>query len=108
MSNLFKPSYLKELCEKYSFSPSKKYGQNFLISASPIEKMIEAGELEKGDNVVEFGPGFGVLTLAVAERVKKVFAFEIEKKLNNYWNEKQKKYSNIEVIWGNALHKFTD
>ena len=43
--------------------------------------MLEAGEVKKDDVVVEVGPGFGVLTLALAENAKKVLAFEIEKKL---------------------------
>ena len=65
--------------------------------------MIEAGELTKNDIVVEIGPGFGVLTLAVAPEVKEVIAFEIEKKLEEYWEEKQLEYPNVEVVWGNAL-----
>ena len=90
MSNLFNPSYLKQLCLKYNLTPSKKYGQNFLINPEPIEKMLEAAELKKDDVVIEVGPGFGELTLTLAEKTKKVLAFEIEKKLDLYWNEKIK------------------
>ncbi|PJC53431.1 MAG: ribosomal RNA small subunit methyltransferase A, partial [Candidatus Magasanikbacteria bacterium CG_4_9_14_0_2_um_filter_41_10] len=97
------PSQLKSLCETYHLTPSKKYGQNYLISESPINKMIEAGELTPDDTIVEIGPGFGVLTLAMAPHVKKVVAFEIEKKLETYWEEKQRAYKNIHVVWGNAL-----
>lgn len=65
--------------------------------------MIEAGELTAEDTVVEIGPGFGVLTLAMAPLVKQIVAFEIEKKLEGYWEEKQRKFPNVDVIWGNAL-----
>ncbi len=78
---LFRPSYLKELCFKYGLAPSKAYGQNYLVSESPIKKILEAGELDQNDTVVEIGPGFGVLTLAMAPLVKKVLSFEIEKTL---------------------------
>ncbi len=60
-------------------------------------------EIKKDDVVVEVGPGFGGLTLALAEKVKKVMAFEIEKKLMPYWDEQLQKYKNIEIIWGNVL-----
>ena len=95
------PTKLKELCEQYDLSPSKKYGQNFLIQEHPIKKMFEAAEINKNDLVVEIGPGFGILTFALAEKAKKVIAFEIEKKIENYWQEN--KPENVEIIWGNAL-----
>ena len=103
---LFNPDYLKHLCAKYGLTPSKKYGQNFLIDEEPIKKMIEAAAVWSNDTVVEIGPGFGVLTLALAARAKKVLAFEIEKKLEPYWNEiiENRKLENLEIIWGNVLH----
>jgi 16S rRNA (adenine1518-N6/adenine1519-N6)-dimethyltransferase len=103
MKELFKPTQLKELCQEYGLSPSKRYGQNYLISKGIVQKIIDAAELKKTDTIVEIGPGFGVLTCAMAPHVRRVVAFEIEKKLQSYWEEKQKEYPNVEIIWGNAL-----
>ncbi len=103
---LFNEDYLKHLCKQYGLIPSKKYGQNFLINPEPIEAMIAAAEIKKDDTVVEVGPGFGVLTLALAEQAKKVLSFEIEKKLESYWQEQMEHNKNIEIIWGNILHEF--
>ncbi|HOX60874.1 MAG TPA: 16S rRNA (adenine(1518)-N(6)/adenine(1519)-N(6))-dimethyltransferase RsmA [Candidatus Magasanikbacteria bacterium] len=97
------PSEIKQLCEKYGFAPSKNYGQNYLISDVPVKKMIEAGKIGAEDTVLEVGPGFGVLTFALAERAKNVVAFEIEKRLETYWAEECLKHPNIEIVWGNAL-----
>lgn len=97
------PTNLKSLCEKYRLRPSKSYGQNYLVNDFPIAKMIEAAELKKTDTVVEVGPGFGILTFAVLPLVNKVIAFEIERKLEAYWEEKQKEHENVEIIWGDAL-----
>ncbi|OGH83886.1 MAG: ribosomal RNA small subunit methyltransferase A [Candidatus Magasanikbacteria bacterium RIFOXYB2_FULL_40_13] len=107
MSNLLTPTILKQLCAKYNLSPSKKYGQNFLVSETPIKQMISAAELDKEDTVLEIGPGFGILTFALAEKAGKVIAFEIEKKLEKYWEEKIKEHNNIEIIWGNAIKQIT-
>lgn len=108
MPNLFQPSYLRELCDQYGLSPSKQYGQNYLISEKPIREIVAAGELTSSDVVVEVGPGFGVLTFAVAPCVKKLITFEIEKKLLKYWEEKQKEFQNIDVVWGNFIYQFPD
>lgn len=99
------PTKIKELCATYDLRPSKSYGQHYLISDAPIKKMIAAAGLSGSDTVVEIGPGFGVLTLAVAPLVKKVIAFEIEKKLQPYWQEQQKQYPNVDIVWGNFLHE---
>lgn len=96
-----------ELSRKYNLHPSKNYGQNFLVSNAPIQKMIAAAELTSSDTVIEIGPGFGILTCAVAKKVKKVIVFEIEKKLQPYWEEKVKEYKNVEMVWGNVLKKFS-
>lgn len=98
---------VKQLCDEYHLTPAKAYGQHFLISNAPIRAMIEVSELTKDDTVIEIGPGFGILTLALAPLVKKVIAFEIEKKLQPYWEEKQKEYPNVEMVWGNALKLIT-
>ena len=81
MPNLFNPDHLLHLCQKYGLRPSKKYGQNFLIDEKVIEDIVVAANLSANDTVVEVGPGFGTLTVALASKVKKVVAFEIERKL---------------------------
>jgi len=96
-------SKIQELCKLYGFSPSKQYGQNYLVNDGIVKKIIEAGELKPTDTVIEIGPGFGVLTFSLAEKAKKVIAFEIERKLEKYWGEKLKNYGDIEIVWGNAL-----
>jgi 16S rRNA (adenine1518-N6/adenine1519-N6)-dimethyltransferase len=102
------PTELKALCETYRLSPSKAYGQNYLIQPKPIRDMLAAGELVSTDTVIEVGPGFGVLTLPLVEQVQKVYSFEIEQKLREYWEDKMLniKDKNLEIIWGNALHAF--
>lgn len=107
MISQLSPTQLKALCQTYDLTPSKQYGQNYLISSAPVERMIEAGGLTPSDTVVEIGPGFGVLTCAVAPVVARVIAFEIEQKLRGYWEEKLEEYPNIDVVWGNALKEIS-
>lgn len=98
---LYNPDYLNSLCKNYGLRPSRQYGQNYLINPEVIEKMIEAADIKKTDTIVEIGPGFGVLTLALAEKAEEVFAYEIEKKLMPYWEARAMK--NLHIFWGNVL-----
>ncbi len=116
--NLYNPDYLKHLCGKYGLAPSKRYGQNFLIDPAIVENIVARAGLKSEDVVIEVGPGFGVLTFALAEKVKQVISFEIEKKLQPYWSrflaknrgssisDKAEIGSNIEIVWGNVLKSF--
>lgn len=102
------PSQIKKLCEEHNLIPSKKYGQNYLISGLPLQKMIEAAELKRGDRVYEIGPGFGILTFELLNSGAHVRAFEIEKKLQPYWAGYEAQYENLEMVWGNALRHWDE
>jgi len=109
---LFNPDYLLHLCQQAGLRPSRQYGQNYLINPEVIDQMIAAAGVTKNDTVVEVGPGFGVLTFALAETAGQVVAFEIEKKLQKYWarfcqsdqSEGLAPIKNLQIIWGNVLH----
>ncbi len=56
--------------------PKKSLGQNFLTSQSVVDKIVETANLDSKDVVLEVGPGKGVLTQALLEKVGKVVAVE--------------------------------
>src|SRR4051812_42773918 len=58
----------KPALEVAGVRPSKSRGQNFLTSAAVAERIVAAAEIEKGDDVVEIGPGLGILTERIALR----------------------------------------
>ncbi len=106
--SLLTPTQIKRLCEEYSLSPSKKYGQNYLISELPVQKMVEAAGIKPGDVVYEIGPGFGILTFELLKAGAVVRAFEIEQKLKPYWEKYQAEYPNLEIVWGNVLWQWDE
>ena len=53
-------------------------GQNFVHDAGTVRKIVAAGGVEEGDEVVEVGPGLGSLTLALLEVGARVRAVEID------------------------------
>ena len=62
MTYLAAPAATLEVINKYGFHFQKKYGQNFLIDANILEKIIEAAEITREDGVIEIGPGIGTMT----------------------------------------------
>lgn len=61
-----------------SHRPQKKWGQNFLVNASAINKIVAAVEPLAGELVLEIGPGRGALTRLLTERYERVVAVEID------------------------------
>ena len=48
-------------------TPTKKLGQNFVVDANTVRKIVHAAAVQPGERVVEIGPGLGSLTLAILE-----------------------------------------
>lgn len=81
----------------------KSLGQHFLYNPVILRNIVDAAELCPEDLVVEIGPGQGELTKIIAEKVKKVIAIELDETLYEKLKPKLSKYSNIELIQGDAL-----
>jgi 16S rRNA (adenine1518-N6/adenine1519-N6)-dimethyltransferase len=60
------------------FVHKKSLGQHFLHSDYVPKKMCDAAHLQKGDIVLEIGPGTGVLTREILARGAKVVALEAD------------------------------
>ena len=54
-----KYSDLQNLMSKYGIFPKKSLGQNFLMDENILNKIVEAGEIKKYEQVIEIGPGLG-------------------------------------------------
>lgn len=106
MSSLYNVDYLTQICRNNGLTPTKKYGQNYLIDESVIDRIMSVAALTKNDSVVEVGPGFGVLTMQLAKQAGPVVSFEIEKKLQKYWEKKSIQFPNLTIQWGNVLREF--
>ena len=81
MATLGIPRNTIAILQKYEFHFQKKFGQNFLIDTSVLERIIAAAEIGREDCVLEIGPGIGTMTQYLAERAGSVVAVEIDKAL---------------------------
>ncbi|MDP3900406.1 MAG: rRNA adenine dimethyltransferase family protein [bacterium] len=95
----------KQLCQMYGIKPARAKGQNFLISENVYDKIIQAARLSKDDTVLEVGPGFGFLTMKMAQKVKKVVAVEVDRELADVFKTEATAIAikNIEIVHGDIL-----
>ena len=98
MVYLATPTATTEVIKKYGFNFQKKFGQNFLIDANILEKIVDSAEVTKDDCVIEIGPGIGTMTQYLAEHAREVVAVEIDKNLIPILKETLSEYDNVTII----------
>ncbi|MFD5118875.1 16S rRNA (adenine(1518)-N(6)/adenine(1519)-N(6))-dimethyltransferase RsmA [Streptomyces sp. NPDC058385] len=75
---LLGPADIRELAAALGVRPTKQRGQNFVIDANTVRRIVRTAQVTPEDNVVEVGPGLGSLTLALLESAAHVTAVEID------------------------------
>jgi len=78
---LLGPAEIRDLADLLGIQPTKKLGQNFVIDANTVRRIVKAAGVVAGETVVEVGPGLGSLTLGLLETGSSVVAVEIDKRL---------------------------
>jgi len=78
---LLGPAEVRELAGRLGIRPTKARGQNFVIDANTVRRIVRAAALDPSDIALEIGPGLGSLTLALLPHVQRVVAVEIDPSL---------------------------
>ncbi|WP_375383744.1 16S rRNA (adenine(1518)-N(6)/adenine(1519)-N(6))-dimethyltransferase RsmA [uncultured Microbacterium sp.] len=74
-------SEIRALAAELDVTPTKKLGQNFVVDANTVRRIVAVARVKVGERVVEVGPGLGSLTLAILETGASVTAVEIDHRL---------------------------
>jgi ribosomal RNA small subunit methyltransferase A len=80
-AGLLGPADIRDLAARLGIKPSKRLGQNFVVDAGTVRRIVALARLEPDDVVLEVGPGFGSLTLPLLGAARRVLAVEIDGKL---------------------------
>jgi len=86
-----------------SVRAKKELGQHFLVDENILGVIGRLAELEESDVVLEIGPGLGVLTTFLADRVQQVYAVELDASLGPQLVERVAGRPNVELRFGDAL-----
>jgi 16S rRNA (adenine1518-N6/adenine1519-N6)-dimethyltransferase len=74
-------SQVRELAARLGIRPTKQWGQNFVVDANTVRRIVRLSGVGPDDVVVEVGPGLGSLTLALLPHVAHVTAVEVDRLL---------------------------
>lgn len=98
MGELIQPQKTVEILQKYRFIFQKKYGQNFLIDAHVMQKIITSAAITKDDFILEIGPGIGTMTQFLCENAGSVAAVEVDQNLIPILHDTLNSYDNVDII----------
>lgn len=98
MGELIHPQNTIAVLKEYQFHFQKKFGQNFLIDAHVMDKIMNSAGVSKKDFVLEIGPGIGTMTQYLCENAGKVAAVEIDQNLIPILNRTLSGYNNVTII----------
>lgn len=76
----------------------KKYGQNFLIDQTVLEKISNSVLACENDLIIEIGPGKGALTTKLATKLSNIVAYEIDRDLIPILNKLKLEKLNVKNI----------
>ena len=86
-----------------SVFPKKELGQHFLVDENILGVIGRLADLQADDVVLEIGPGLGVLTRYLADRVGRVYAVELDRTLEAPLTERLAGRPNVTLRFGDAL-----
>jgi 16S rRNA (adenine1518-N6/adenine1519-N6)-dimethyltransferase len=88
---------------RFPVTPNRELGQHFLVDENILRVIERLAELHADDVVLEIGPGLGVLTEFLADRVGSVRAVELDRSLEPALRERLAGRGNVELVFGDAL-----
>ena len=100
---LTSPSYIREVLQRHGIRLRKELGQHFLADANVLEKIIKAIDPKGEEIAVEVGAGIGTLTCALAPRVRKLYAVELDRRLIPLLQAHCAPFPQVEVVEGDFL-----
>jgi 16S rRNA (adenine1518-N6/adenine1519-N6)-dimethyltransferase len=69
---------VRSIADRWGIRPTKQWGQNFVVDANTVRRIVRLAGLQPGDVVLEVGPGVGSLTLGLLAAGTQVVAVEID------------------------------
>lgn len=76
--SLLGPADVRRLAAEHDVRPTKRLGQNFVVDANTVRRIVRTAGLDADDVVVEVGPGLGSLTLGLLATGAHVTAVEVD------------------------------
>jgi 16S rRNA (adenine1518-N6/adenine1519-N6)-dimethyltransferase len=97
------PDQLFALLRRHRIDPKHSLGQNFMVDAAIRDRVADAAGIASGDEVLEVGAGAGALTVALAQRSRRLVAVELDRRLIPVLRDVVGGLDNVEVVESDIL-----
>ncbi|MGH2491477.1 MAG: 16S rRNA (adenine(1518)-N(6)/adenine(1519)-N(6))-dimethyltransferase RsmA [Candidatus Limnocylindria bacterium] len=97
------PRTLKSVLRRHGVRAATSLGQRFLVDRGVLRSIVDAAELSRQDDVLEVGPGPGVLTAQLAEKARSVTAVEIDERMVAVLRDTLADRDNVTIVRADAL-----
>ena len=104
--NYDSPKEILTLLNERGLRPTKKFGQNFMISRAAREKVLSYVDIKAGEYVWEIGGGLGAMTSMALEQVAKsgrLTVFEIDRGYIDFLKEQFGSHAGFQIIAGDMV-----
>ena len=101
--DLSDPAELRAILDRHDVRAATGIGQHFLVDRAALAAIVDAARIAADDDVLEIGPGPGVLTAALADRARSVTAVEIDERMVAVLGDALGERDNVRVIRADAL-----
>lgn len=100
---LTNPAVIRALMQQHGKQFAKSLGQNFLTDAGVLDCIVEQSGIGAETDVLEIGPGIGVLTARLCRSARKVVSVELDDKLLPILADTLAEFDNVEIVHGDIL-----
>ncbi len=97
------PNQLSQLLHRHRIDLKKSLGQNFLVDPPLRDRIVEAAGVSSEDEVLEVGAGAGTLTVALAQRCRRLVAVELDHRFIPVLREVVGALHNVEIVQSDIL-----
>ena len=94
---------VRRLADELDLRPTKALGQNFVVDANTVRRIVRTAQLAPDDVVLEVGPGLGSLTLGLLAAAPRVVAVEVDARLAALLPHTCAGAGDLEVVTADAL-----
>lgn len=101
--DLTNPAVIRAVMQKHDKQFAKSLGQNFLTDAGVLDTIVEQSGIDADTDVLEIGPGIGVLTARLCRSARRVVSVELDEKLLPILDDTLAEFDNVEIVQGDIL-----
>ncbi len=99
------PLNITDLLHRHGLHAKKGLGQNFLVDAGALQKIVAAAEIAPDGLVLEIGPGLGSLTRYLAAAAGEVVAVELDREMLPVLAEVLAPWPKVQIVQGDILEQ---